>query len=107
MFACSGNKWHACVSGVRPEATARGRVPAEDGRIVRVRALHSQPSQGSNASQHPIIPLNNTFYFHTPYKGACAKIVLPPPAGVFPLRIQRQNVDGCLGPWFIFQQSAL
>lgn len=61
MFAQSRSKGRVCISGVRPEETARGRVPAEDGRVVRVRALHSQPSQGSIASRHPIIILNNAF----------------------------------------------
>lgn len=61
VFALSLSKGHVCIAGVRPEETVRGRVPAEDGRIVRMRALHSQPSQGLITSRHPIIPLNNTF----------------------------------------------
>lgn len=107
VFALSHSEGRVCVAGVRSEEAARGRLPAEDGRIVRVCALHSQPSQGLITSRHPIIPRNNTVKLYTHYTGADRFTPLPPPPfpGLFSsAHSEQKKVNRHLELQFIFQQ---
>lgn len=83
VFAQGCSKERVCISGLRPEEAARGRVPAEDGRVVRVCALHRQPSQGAFLSTQRIIPhVEHVLVSYTPQRRTRVPksfFIAPPP----------------------------
>ena len=56
LHRTGGDRRHG-APGVRVEATARGRVPAPDGRAIRVRAVHGQSGQVRRPGGGPARPV--------------------------------------------------